>query len=690
MDIKTSEFFRNMKNIPPKPSIDKMEGSEFKQLVDWEVEKCLGGVNINGVHITGWLYWHLNHWNIKMNLPDAYGNIVRYEGLPHLRDNEWIRAEAYEECRKMPMKGFMEIGGRRGGKSEFEGSIIGYNSNLFKGSQNVVVGGNDGDLATIKEKIEFGIKKLWEGIAIPRLDKNWRQPLVKLGYKQKDQEDDVWSFIAIRNVSDGKNTEGPAGLTAKSFIIDECGKFMFGSAYAAAKPSFLSEYGQMAVPIIVGTGGAFEKGGDAERFFYNPDANNFLGFNDPETGERTCLFLSGLYRYDCKEDSTLADYLLSQGRITPGQDISELLKIPMKVSNKIFALNQIKESRALKAMDPDQTEYLKEIMYFPLTPKECFLTDSVNFFNTEIAKNQSDKLREEYPGLKIGMYVELVQEGDKIIHKPSHKLPVSSFPRKGKENTNCPIVIIEHPLPDPPYGLYVAGIDPYRFEKAMTSDSLGAIYIFKRSHDVLSDKFQDMPVAWYVGRPDSKDDWNKNVMLLIKYYNVVALCENDEMSFIDYMMREGEGHRLMDTPQWIKDYSPNSSSNLRQKGVSASPRNIELFNTNLKQYMEEVFASVPIPGSEETKKILGVNKVMDPMLLEEVIKWNKDGNFDRIRALSIAITCARKMDTERVTVTLPSEQKAQQKPRQPKPMFRELGNTYKYKDARTQLQRLLK
>ena len=204
----------------------------------------------------------------------------------------------------------------------------------------------------------------------------------------------------------------------------------------------------------------------------------------------------------------------------------------------------------------------------------------------------------------------------------------------------------------------------------------------------MSDSFQDMPVAWYVARPDSKETWNNNCRLLIKYYNAVALCENDEMSFIDYMIAKGDGHMLMDTPDWIKEYSPTSSANLRQKGVSSSPRNIELFNTNLKQYMEEPFASVPIPGSEETKKILGVSKIYDPVFLDEVIKWNKDGNFDRIRALSIAITCARKMDLQKIQPVIDSEDEKIIKPKRKNTLFKPLSNSFY--DARSTLNRLFK
>ena len=686
-EVKYEDWFRNITpdQIPPKGT------PERKALRDRERNRCLGGITVDGVYISGWLYWHLNHWWIRTNYEDEYGNIVREECLPKLRDNEWIRATSYEECKRQK-KGYMEIGGRQSGKSEYEASTVGYNATLFKNSQNVIVGGNDDDLTLIKEKVDFGIRKLDELIRIPRLDKDWRKSMVRLGYKTKDNDDEVWSFLVIRNVAGGQNTEGPAGVTAKSFIIDECGKFPYGQTFAASKPSFMSEFGWRAIPIIVGTGGAFEKGADAERFFYNPDGNNFLAFTDQESGKRTCLFMSGVYRYDCKVDSNLADYLIAEGKIPEGE-YPELRKVPMQVANKLKALDKIKADRALKALDPDQTEYLKEIMYFPLTPQECFLSAADNFFNTDIARQQKERLEVQFPGLRIGMYVDLEYEGDKVISKTSTKLPISTFPGKPNESRDAPVVIIEHPIPDPPYGLYVAGADPFRHEKPTeNSDSNGSIVIFKRMYDVMSDSFQDMPVAWYTARPDNKTQWNETARKLIRYFNAQCLCENDEYGFIEYMISKGDSHLMMDTPDWLREVAPTSSTLLRPKGMSMANLKIrEMAFGNLKQYMEEFFAVAVNAAGEEKRNILGISKIYDPMLLEEVIKWNKDGNFDRIIAYSLAITCARKMDAAQIQVTVEDEDPRFKTPdrnkRRQHTMFKEPS---RYVPGKLSIQRLLK
>lgn len=636
MTISNTEFFRNLSSLPAPGTTD------FTQLVEWELDKCIGGINIAGVHIPGWLYFHLNHWHIRADARDNYGNIVRVNQLPDLRDNEWERAQALEQCR-LQMKGYMEIGGRQGGKSEFEASFTGYNATLFKDTQNVIVGGNKPDLELLTDKLNHGLKHMWPGIAIGKIDKDWRKNTVRLGYKDKDNEAHVWSYIMIRNADDGLNTETSAGTTAKSAVFDEVGKYSFAQVFEAAKPAFISPFGWRAIPILVGTGGSFARGVDAERYFYNPDANNFLAFTDPQTGARTCLFLSGLYRQDCKYDTTLYHYLQNEKGIVidnPGA----LTSIPIKVSDKEKALKTILSERAEKAKDPDQTEYLKNIMYFPLSPAECFLSSSTNLFNVEAAKKQKAKLL----SLNItGTPIEIYDDGDGLKHKFTDKKPISSFPLKSTESKDGCIVMYEAPIKNPPFALYVAGIDPYKQDNSKYSTSLGAIYIYKRMHNIASDSYQNMLVAQYVGRPSSINDWNETVRRLIKYYNALALCESDDYGFIQYMILKGDAMYLMEQPEWLKDISPNSAVR-RQYGLPATPKVIAHLQGLLKTYSEEVTSKEYDDQGNLSREVLGFSRILDPMLLEEIIKFNPDGNFDRIRAASIAIAVATHLDARHV------------------------------------------
>jgi hypothetical protein len=281
-------------------------------------------------------------------------------------------------------------------------------------------------------------------------------------------------------------------------------------------------------------------------------------------------------------------------------------------------------------------------MYFPKTPDECFMTQGSNFYNGELAKRQKERI--EKNGLK-GTYVELSYDGEKLVHKVSELKPVSTFPHKPGQVYNAPIVIYEFPIKEPPFGLYVAGIDPYRHAKSLNSDSLGAVYIFKRMHDISGENYQDMFVASYVARTKTKEEWNENARNLIKFYNARALCENDEMGFIDYMIAKGDSLYLEKQPAWLKEIAPTSTVR-REYGLHSSPRIKEHLRSCLKMYMEETIrdAERDSKGSVIRPQVMGVNRILDPMLLEEVAQWNEDGNFDREIAASLAIALARHLD----------------------------------------------
>lgn len=633
MEIKSTEFFRNMKTLPP-PGTE-----EFRQLIKWEEEKIKGGVTINGVFFSGWLYWHLNHWYIRIDELDEYGNDIRVEKLPELRDNEWIRADILEQC-KVEKKGYMEIGGRQGGKSEMEASYFGMNATMFKNTQNVIVCGNDNDLSLLKDKVDFGLKKLWTGLAIPRLDKTWRSNQVRLGYKKPDGEDEIWSYIVIRNARDGVNTEVAAGTTAKSFIMDEVGKYPFSSAFKAAEPALKGKNGYRAVPILVGTGGAFDKGQDAENFFYNPGANNFLEVLNEGSDMKSGLFMSGIYRQDCKYTTTVATWLNETKGLGLADD-SDLHNIAIQVADKPLANKVIEKERAAAKLNPDRSIYLKQIMYYPLTVEECFLSSSENIFDVEAAKRQKTRLLSQE---RTGTPVILYDDGDGIKHQFTDKLPITNFPLKTGDSKDAPVVIYEFPMESPPYGLYVAGVDPYRQGKSAYSSSLGSVYIYKRMHSISGDAYQDMFVASYCARPDKKETWEEQARLLIKYYNARTLCENDEISFIDYMISKGDAHYLEKQPAWLREIVPHTTVN-RDYGIHRSSEKIRTFlHGCFKKYMEDILTREVDDNNEIVSTVKGVSKIFDPVLLEEVIQYNDEGNFDRIIAAELAIALAMKMD----------------------------------------------
>lgn len=639
MGISTSpEFFRNIKK-PPTP-----DSREYESFFLNELEKIEYGVTINGVFIDPWLYWHLNHWNIFINQPDKKNpNIIkRIFTHPELRDNEWGFAEARGEAIKQ-RKGLVAIGIRRFGKSEIEASIIGRSATIYKGSENVVSGGNDKDIGLITDKLDRGLNSVHPFFQYQRIEDNWKRQ-VTLGIKEKSGKRYPFSYILIRNYDDGNNSEAAAGITAKEYIIDEIGKFPFLRALEAAIPAFTSEFGWICSPLLVGTGGAFEKGQDAEKVFLDPEGHNMLGFTWNDEPKKIGFFVGNKHRLEAKIETDLGTWIQNEkGIIIPSS--SELFSIPFKTSDEKLAAEVLKKNRdrAKKANDPQA--YLKEVMYYPENPQECFLTLGNSFYNAEIARIQKTKLL----GMgRVGSPVFLFEDpdGGGIKHQFSDKSPIGNWPVKPMDDMDAPIMIYEFPVENPPFGLYVSGVDPYKQDQAKYSKSLGSIYIYKRTHDILGEGYKDVFVASYAARPKDIDKWNEQCRLLIKFYNARCLCENEDMGFINYMIYKGDGHYMEDQPEWLKEIVPNTQVN-RKKGIHRSSSQIRTYlHTVLKKYTEEKIGVRRNDNDEIVGDVLGITRILDPMLCEEISKFNEDDNFDREVSASLAIALARHLDVQ--------------------------------------------
>lgn len=289
----------------------------------------------------------------------------------------------------------------------------------------------------------------------------------------------------------------------------------------------------------------------------------------------------------------------------------------------------------------DRILYLKEKMYYPFKVDDIFSNEDTNIFDIEAAKRQKGKLlREERTGKPVVLYM-----GDEgVKHEFTDKLPINNYPVRANDSKDAPIVIYEFPVENPPYGLYTAGVDPYRQGQAAYSESLGAVYIYKRMHDIMGEKYQDMFVASYCARPEKKETWEDQARLLIKYYNARTLCENDDISFIEYMKSKGDAHYLERQPEWLKEIVPNTTVS-REYGVHRSAQKIiDYLHACYKKYTEDVFYSEKDEEGNVIKQVTGMSKIFDPMLLEETIQYSLEGNFDRIVAAELAIAQAIKMD----------------------------------------------
>lgn len=180
--------------------------------------------------------------------------------------------------------------------------------------------------------------------------------------------------------------------------------------------------------------------------------------------------------------------------------------------------------------------------------------------------------------------------------------------------------------------------DPYDHDQAATSDSLGSVFIYKRFQSFES--FHDLIVAEYTGRPDTVDEFYENVRKLLLYYNAILLYENEKPGLFAYFTNKHSEHLLADQPDIITSIIKDSTVR-RRKGVHMTTGIKDFAELKLRDWLNEEYE----PGKKN------LTKIMSEPLLEELISYNRDGNFDRVIAFMLVILFREELHTRHVKNT---------------------------------------
>lgn len=622
----------------------------FRTYWKGERNRCMNGFYLGKkkkIYISGWLYWHTVYWKISMykttNKGQKSERITRSLIVPILRDVDWIIGEDLVDCEEQG-KFYALVGARGFGKSIIAASRAGWLYTFFDNSQSVISAGATGYIKLVTDKIEDGLSNLHPIFVKNRLTSNWKTE-IKAGWKDKSSNaphpQSSNSQILVRNFEDGNNSMACNGTRPGFHLIDEIGTIpnLIGCYKDSDGCWWSGDTGKPSCLVfITGTGGDMNKGKEAAEMFNKPAGYNILEFeNTWEGGGKIGRFIeAGFGDLSWSVTKTLNEYL-----DIPVSDV-DLSYISIEVSDLERYNKEWWQPRyeAAKKSGNSKT-LLKFKAYWCKKPSDSFIVLTKNDFNVTEAKNQQKRIEKESLG---GTPVELVYADNGVVtHELSDRIPITQFPVTD-QSKDAPVVIYEFPMEDPPFGLYTAGVDPYRQSESSYSDSLGAVYIYKRMHDIISEEYQNIFVASYVARPNDIKTWQEIARKLIKYYNARTLCENDEMSFINFMIDKGEGHYLEDQPEWLKTIVPNSRVN-RKKGIHRSSKQVrEFLDGEYKNYLDDVVYTEKDEDGNIIIERLGVVRVLDPMLLEETIRFDKDGNFDRIIAAQLAIALANKLN----------------------------------------------
>jgi hypothetical protein len=649
MIFESKDLLINWKQTPDESS------QEFNSFWANERNKCKKGITIDGVFINPFLYWHTNLWTIISD----HITKGRIRQKPDFRDSEWIltnkiwEAETFKnEEGLIRKKGVVAAGTRRFSKSVLEASFCAWKACNWKNSQVVVSGGNEPDIKIITDMIDLGINELPNYYMKSKVEDNWKKQ-VALGYKDaKSNQRNIWSTFAIRNFDGGNNEEALAGLTPDGGIIDEAGKYSFLKALLAGLPGLTTPNGWRGSFLVMGTGGDMDNFQDFQKLFDEPETYNFLSCELPEENRRCGVFLPGWMSYAYpKKETNLASYLnLDESKH------ENLANVKILSSNKEENEAIIDKERLAAAKSNDQSALLKHTMYFPKNTREIFLSASNNNFPIEAAKAHQYWLKENLEPEYVEFYKD---EKNEIKWKYSSLKPINIFPVRPNDFKEAPVVIYEHPEDGVPYGTYCIGVDAYnKNESSEKINSLGTIYVLKRMIDPLG-AHQYCIVASYAGRPNEITSFYNIAYYMAKYYNAIILPELNER-FSDFFVNKKEGYMIQNAMQLARDIYQNTFAKGSEKGLSPTTRN--------QRYGMELLVSYAIEEVVDNSGAvnLGIVRIPDPMLLEEMINYRAkpkatngihDGNFDRIVAAYHALILAEHLDKYMPLAYQPKEKK---------------------------------
>lgn len=172
-------------------------------------------------------------------------------------------------------------------------------------------------------------------------------------------------------------------------------------------------------------------------------------------------------------------------------------------------------------------------------------------------------------------------------------------------------------------------------DQASSSTSLGSVFIYKRFNSI--EDYNDVLVAEYTGRPSTAEEFYENVRKLVMYYNAKLLYENQNKGLFTHFANKRCDYLLVDQPEILNDIIKVSKVQ-RRKGVHMPT---QLKNTAiiwLRDWLIEEYA----PGKKQ------LHKIFSEPLLEELIKYNDKGNFDRVSALIVLMVLLQ--EYQRITV----------------------------------------
>ena len=654
MEIKKRPFFSNTHLLQPAATYYRTYGVYTKEIPGtkkyegyWDEQKrrCLEGyTSSNGIRITGYHYFYLNFFRIDRSVEAKVGNRTikkREFDFPRFYDGDYDYFWLIDICRKGISKKDYEklnlgvgvheddLGGgrnlivlkaRRKGYSYKAAAMATCNYYFIPRSNNVMYAHDkrflEGD--GIFQKFLDGMTFVDNNTPYiqPRLVDRPAQMAIKSGYRVNMGGTDVDRGVQslVQGVSLKDNPDGVRGGAKELALLEEMGKFpKLKKAYDILHHTVQEGVDSLGLILGFGTGGTEDADFEgADELFREPEENGCLRINnqwDDGALGTWCGYFVPIYQ-------NLAGFMDDDG--------NSLIDKAIEYENK---------KRELKKRSKGTNTYSQYVAEMPFKPQEATLSVDMNIFPTQdILAHLNDVKVNNRHHTGIPGYLYETDKGVRFKPDPDVR-PVYKFPHSKNDDVTGGVVIYEAPMKyngDVPSGLYIACHDPYAHDKTTYSLSLGATYIIKRTNS-FSHTLNESIVASYIGRPKSQDEYNRIMFMLAEYYNAKIGFENDRGDVKGYATRFRKLHMLEEQFSFL-DKKELQGRTKRSYGMNMTQARKEQGEIYIRDWL-----LTPVATLENNEKKLILHTIVDPGLLEELIRFNHKGNFDRVLCLMIGM-----------------------------------------------------
>lgn len=651
----SKELYINMnpKDIPPYDERKHFFEQPLSTIQFWqeEINKMKNGVNLNGYQLSPFLYFAINFGFLPQGSEASKGTTQA-----QFRDNEYFFDESLKEAREKAYDAVLMYGSRRFGKSGLESLFLSQGMLTIENCSSNLIGFSEKDLGEVRTYMSTIFNNLPYAIS-PNINVN-NEKEFKLGIKKTAQESLDMAKLDILNL-DGGNKKGsgqkPAGGTPDRILIDEVGKGDALSPYLALRPALAGGInGKPRTTVIMsGTAGTSSLSKSAEEMLKNTESYGILPMNydlldriaDPEYitwgRKKFATFVpTQMSLYVPKIKTNLKEFLKSNNEELKKIDF---YKTDWKKAKEFFEERRDKTKSNHKA-------HASEISSHPLDSDDVYLSGDKNKFNAIGMRNHRNWIIEKE---KRGKKYYFLENADKKITKVlTNDEIILDYPYKGGAS-NPPVEVYEDIEEEPPFGLYVIGLDDVKHNTS-DGDSVISVTVYKRGHEM--SEWADRIVCTYATRPERKDSAYEVIRRIMVHYNAIVFLENEDEGFKDYLERRYKSEAMKHLAEGV-DFSRSlgyDHNNHRPIGMPATPKNVNRLNSRVLAYTQE--------PTEEEGGLDGYIKINDIMLLEEMINNKPEANADRIRSFGLALVYAEYLDKNNLWIQ--RRRKTEQNPNQ--------------------------